>query len=119
MVPHDKNWATASAHAAPLPLSCLADSITCPGNGRHARRAATQFPLHQHGVHPLAELEADGPQCSDALESETLMHCNRRLISAVAYHGQHLPPWPLLAPADQFRKQRPPDPMTVKAMFHI
>jgi len=66
----------------------------------HGRRARPERALHQHGIEPAAEFEADRLQRADVAESKARMQADRRDLRAVADDGDHLPPVAPLAPRE-------------------
>ena len=74
--------------------------------GRRLKIPGSQGPLHQHGVEPAAELEADVLQRSDHLETARGMELDRRRLCGIADHRHHLALAERRALLDQHRQER-------------
>src|SRR3954468_8982969 len=81
--------------------------------------ASAQGPLHEHAVHPAAELEPHGAQRPHALEAERGVQVDRGGIGAVADYGDELPVAERLAALDQRTQHRAADPTPLGALAHI
>src|SRR5262245_31198253 len=77
--------------------------------------AGPEGPLHEHAVDPAAELEAHGAQCARAQETARRVHADRRLVRAVADHGDDLPVAEVRAAPDQLVEQ----PLADAAAGHV
>jgi hypothetical protein len=64
-----------------------------------------EFPLHEHGVHPLVELEAHREERACGTEVEVLVQANGSGVRTIANDRDHLPPGASLAMFDQACKQ--------------
>src|SRR3990170_1471175 len=100
--------------AVGIPLPSFLDSTILERALRGARRPGAQRALHQDGVEPAAELEADVLERADHAKPGRAVQLDRGGLSRVSDHRDHLPKSARFARLDQAPDQGAPDAAAMK-----